>query len=269
MHNSLPLVKPSTVIICLMRFNFLVLFELIYYLSLVTLYKFRGKNQAKLKTPMFTPSKFFNKIILCIVSLVTFFSLSISKTNAQSVKYIDSTLDYISLEHFRDFDTSHLHNYYEVKEHRIFSKGISFDTSFINKNRSVIQLYVAVPIYSDYNFTKEDTLMMFENEDFSYRGCYGLDKLKYEVYLAIEYDTSISNKLNSYEQKVLRDSFIKNSMSDFENRELDSFVYLKCLSSSSIDYNRYNKIITSSTKPIILIPINAPFADRNKKRKKK
>lgn len=190
------------------------------------------------------------------------------ENKAYAQNYLDKSLDYVSISHFRDFDTSHLHNYYEVKEHRIFSKGIFSDTSFVRKNRLITKLYIAVPIYSDYNFTEEDTIMMYENEDFSYRGCYGLDKLKYEVYLGIEYDTSINNKLNSYEKKVLRESFLKNSKLDFENRALDDFIYLKKLN-PSLDYDRYNRMIFNYENPIILIPINKPFTGKNKRQRER
>jgi membrane associated rhomboid family serine protease len=122
----------------------------------------------------------------------------------------------------------------------------SFDVSGKNNENFDMSLYIAVPILN----SRADT-----------------SSINCSAWYGVKYYKSISNRLDKTEKEEKFHSFLDESQTDFNDKELNHFVYLDRIGNSN-DHKEYNAAIKkdkrySTTSNIVLVPVDEPFESRN------
>ena len=140
-------------------------------------------------------------------------------------------------------------------------------TSFEKNGLLYLQLFVVFPIVKKDTsslpvFFAEDTLMMFENEDFSYRGMpFNAYKPHVFVWECLVFEKNISMELSTADQELLKNAFIWNADNEFYQKiKLKSIEYFERIE-SGYQYDNCLKAlnVTNKRRPIIFIPKYEPF----------
>lgn len=206
---------------------------------------------------------------LFLVVTATWYIL-IGSVQAQKNKKIDMKLwEYNDAS---DLDTIHLHTYYKINAYYI---GSSYWTNYVNtfELNGIIyfQLFLAFPVYSDTElpnntggpcYSREDTLIMFLNEDYSYRkaGCY----LYAPVYVwsGLVFEKAVSNALSKEDLEKVKLEFVNDA--EYESRDIirSKKIYYFERIGSGYEYENYIKAVnlTGTNTPLIFIPKYEPFS---------
>ncbi|WP_018342069.1 hypothetical protein [Cytophaga aurantiaca] len=144
------------------------------------------------------------KLPIYLFTVITCF-LSVFSVQAQKKQSADTTLFY--LEDVSYIDTVHLHVFYKIKKYiRATHEKKEYFTSFETQDNLMYQLFLVCPVYDTtkaFDYTPEDTLMMFQNEDFSYREDFGKPvNNKIYAYIGYVFEKAIDNKLTVAQKKI-------------------------------------------------------------------
>jgi rhomboid protease GluP len=139
--------------------------------------------------------------------------------------------------------------FYTLKHYYIDKKaaGIhsAFDVSGKHNNNFNMHIYVALPI--------------FEKEaDTSKAAC--------SAWLALDYNETISNRLEASEKESMYQEFATRSQQDFDQKDVSRFIYLNRIGNSDrkdglLEAIKKNTLVKGSET--ILVPVNEPFEARN------
>lgn len=143
------------------------------------------------------------------------------------------------------------------------TKYYTIDSLFIDKNRA--------GAYTDVFYTGSNNETI--NLDF-YIACpitfnkYDVTRDNYPVWYGLLYKKDINNRLPEEEKEKIWNEFHSKSIEDFENRDLMEFIYFDRISKSNeyINYSKSigkTKLVSDSSMPIILVPVNEDFNMRN------
>jgi membrane associated rhomboid family serine protease len=157
-------------------------------------------------------------------------------TKLENISQVSNTRELTKYYTLKDFylDRSHSVEYVSVEVSGKHNEDLNF------------HLYVAVPIFATAtDTTKEECLAWY----------------------GIKFDDRISNRGNEAEKNAKYERFIKQSMYEFENKNLSQFVYFDRIGNSDTRDGYVaalkNNYRYKSNSRFILVPINEPFEDRN------
>lgn len=97
---------------------------------------------------------------------------------------------------------------------------------------------------------------------------YDAARTNYPVWYGLSFEKNINNTLDEKEKEKLWNEFHNKSIEEFENKDLMEFKYFERISYND-KYENYSKAVektklnSDSLKPIILIPVNDDFENRN------
>lgn len=166
-----------------------------------------------------------------------------------------------------DIDSVHLHTYYKIEA---YNAGNSYWTKYMNTFEAngliYFQLFLAIPLYSEKekvsSYTKDDTLMMFLNEDYSYREVRSpvYEQHAYAWY-GLVFEKNVSSTLSSEEIEKAKLKFIADAKYELRDLERSKKIEYFQRIDSGYEYESYIKAINPKGKrlPIVFIPKYEPF----------
>ena len=169
-----------------------------------------------------------------------------------------------SLWEYKDvaqIDSIHLHKYYKIKNYyKSVYDGKEYFISFEKDDKLIYQFFIACPIYDKskaYDYSAEDTLMMFQNEDFSYRKVLGrpVNDTIYG-YVGYVFEKVVDNNITDSQKKSAKDEFIKNAISECHEMSYKKKIEYFERVDSGYEYDTYIQAINPKTKmgTMIFIP---------------
>ncbi len=208
------------------------------------------------------------------IVLITFLFCCSMLSLAQKNKITDTKL--WEYKDVIEIDSIHLHTYYKIDSYNV---GDSYWTSYIHTFEAngmvYYQFFVALPLYTKTSrktisnnndtlvrYRREDTLMMFLNEDFSYRenGTNVFVDHAYAWY-GLVFEKAVRADLTLEEREKIKLTFIKDAGYEIYNiQRYKKIQYFERID-SGYEYENYIKAIDSKAKrkPILFIPKYEPF----------
>lgn len=177
-------------------------------------------------------------------SFITWVALTVPLIIAQEY-VVTATGKLTELHSIKDLSKSAPTKYYTLQSHYVDKKSIgvhsAFDVSGKGNANLNMHIYVAVPVFE----SAKDTTT---NESFGWIG--------------IEYNKTISNRLDQDEKEAIYQAFAIESQKDFDSRNVSAFVYLDRIGNSD-DKDGYIEAIKQNpnyrTNELIFIGVNEPF----------
>lgn len=186
-----------------------------------------------------------------IYTLIAWIAFAIPLIIAQN--YIVTATGHLTkLNSIKDIDKFPLSKYYSLKSHyidkRFNSAHSTFNVSGKHNENFNMSIYVVLPIFEN----EKDTAVK--------------EPL---AWLGVEYNESISNRLEQNEKEAKYQEFADESQRDFDNKNVAEFVYMDRIGNSD-DKDGYIQAIVQkqnyfANRPI-LIGVNEPFEARNGKK---
>ncbi|MFV0164346.1 rhomboid family intramembrane serine protease [Empedobacter falsenii] len=184
-------------------------------------------------------------------SFIAWIALTIPLIIAQEY-IVTATGKLTELNSIKEINNSAPTKYYALKTHYIDKRTIgvhsAFDVSGKHNESFNMHIYVAMPIFESENDTST-------NEPLGWLG--------------VEYNKTISNRLEQNEKEAKYQEFANESQKDFDNKNVSKFVYLDRIGNSD-DRDGYIEAIKQNSvyKPneTILVGVNEPFEARNGKK---
>jgi len=216
----------------------------------------------------------FVKLIVRSIILFVIFSSSVQ---AQKNKKIDTKL--WEYKDVAEIDSVHLHTYYKIDR---YWTGSSYWSNYINTFESngmiYFQYFAALPLYTEtlisttlgkddtlIRYTREDTLMMFQNEDYSYRvnGTNIFVEHAYAWY-GLVFEKVVSSTLTLEEREKIKLRFIKEAGYEIRNIERSKKIQYFERIDSGYEYESYLQALKNTSKkhPIIFIPKYESFVQK-------
>lgn len=203
------------------------------------------------------------RLPIFLVAVIAY-CLCSNSVHAQKKQSADKTLFY--LEDVSYIDTVPLHTFYKIKKYtRVTHEKKEYFTSFETGDNLMYQLFFVCPVYDTtkaFDYTPEDTLMMFQNEDFSYREVYGKPvNNKIYAYIGYVFEKAIDNKLTAAQKQSAKDDFVKNATKEYYEISWKKKIEYYERIDSGYEYESYMHALhlNGNKKPIIFIPKFEPF----------
>jgi len=205
------------------------------------------------------------KLIVQTILLLVMRSVSVHAQNNQN-----TDLKLYTLEDISHIDAKHLHTFYEIKKYHgsTDDKAKQFN-SFENGDTTIFHFFIIQPLYTvskdTINYTPEDTLMMYQNEDYSYRG-FRMSEKDHKIYawLGYVFEKQFYSKLTPDQMEEEKKNFMHNaSVEWWYINKFKKVEYFERIDSGYL-YDNYLLALknTSKKKPMFFIPKYEPFVQK-------
>lgn len=200
---------------------------------------------------------------LIVQTIVSFIILAVS-VQAQNQ---NADLKLYSFQDISELDTKHLHTFYKIeKYHGATDDKANHFNSFKNGDTTIFHFFILQPLYTvspdTVNYTPEDTLMMYQNEDYSYRGFRISEKdKKIYAWLGYVFEKQFYSNMTSAQIETEKKSFIHNaSVEWWYINKFKKIEYFERIDSGYL-YDNYLVALKSISKKcsFIFIPKYEPF----------